>query len=185
VHFAIGVSHVAVANLSTEQMTVSQNGAVVATYPISAGSTQYPTMNGIHIAMDKESVVHMVSSTVGIPVNSANGYDEMVYNDVHISDSGEYVHDAPWSVGSQGRHNVSHGCINLSPTDSKAFFDLSQVGDVIEVVGGPRPPVAGDHGVMDWSTDWSQYTPGTVTPATPPPAAPAPAAPAPAPPAGA
>jgi hypothetical protein len=30
------------------------------------------------------------------------------------------------------------------------------------VVGGPRPPVPGDHGVMDWSTDWSQWTPATV-----------------------
>ena len=59
----------------------------------------------------------MVSSTVGIPVNSPNGYDEFVYDDVHISDSGEYVHAAPWSVHSQGVTNVSHGCINMSPSD--------------------------------------------------------------------
>ena len=34
----------------------------------------------------------MVSSTNGIPVNSPDGYDELVYDDVHISDTGEYVH---------------------------------------------------------------------------------------------
>ena len=50
----------------------------------------------------------------GVPVNSADGYDKLVYWDVHISDSGEYVHAAPWSVDGQGPSNVSHGCINLS-----------------------------------------------------------------------
>jgi hypothetical protein len=94
-------------------------------------------------------------------VNSPDGYDELVYDDVHISDSGEYVHAAPWSVGSQGRTNVSHGCINLSPTDAAAFFAFSNIGDVVEVVGGPRPAELGDHGVMDWSTDWSQWIPAT------------------------
>ncbi len=164
-HIKVGDSHVAVADLSAKKMTVSDNGQTVAAYAISAGSARYPTQDGIHIAMDKQPVVHMVSSTVGIPSTGPGGYDEYVYNDVHISDSGEYVHDAPWSEGSQGRSNVSHGCINLGPNDSKAFYDFSQVGDVIEVVGGTRPPVTGDHGVMDWTLDWSQWTRGVVVPA--------------------
>jgi hypothetical protein len=105
----------------------------------------------------------MVSSTVGIPVKSPNGYDEYVYDDVHISDSGEYVHAAPWSVASQGVTNVSHGCINLGPTNALTYFDLSRVGDVVEVTGSPRPPVWGDHGVMDWSGPaWSQWAPAAV-----------------------
>jgi lipoprotein-anchoring transpeptidase ErfK/SrfK len=160
--FTIGDARISTANLATHQMTVTLNGAVVGNYPISAGSTVYPTMNGDHIVLDRQSVVHMVSSTVGIPVNSPAGYDEYVYNDVHISDSGEYVHDAPWSVGAQGSVNVSHGCINLSPTNSLTFFNFSRVGDVVQVIGGPRPPVYGDHGVMDWSTDWAQWTAATV-----------------------
>ena len=89
-------------------------------------------MDGIHIVLDRESVVHMVSSTVGIPVDSANGYDELVYIDVHISDSGEYVHAAPWSVSDQGVTNVSHGCINLSTANSLSFFNFSRLGDVVE-----------------------------------------------------
>jgi lipoprotein-anchoring transpeptidase ErfK/SrfK len=116
-------------------------------------------MGGTHIVLDRASVVRMNSATNGVPVNSADGYDELVYDDVHISDSGEYVHAAPWSVNNQGNANVSHGCINLSPTDAKAFFDFSQVGDVVLVSGGPRPPAFGDHGVMDWSSDWGEYTP--------------------------
>jgi lipoprotein-anchoring transpeptidase ErfK/SrfK len=167
-HFSIGHAHVSVADLANYHMTVRDNGRVVAVYPMSGGRPEYPTMNGTHIVMDRQSVVHMVSSSVGIPVNSPDGYDEMVYADVHISDSGEYVHAAPWSQRSQGNTNVSHGCINLSPTDALAFFAFSRVGDIVQVAGGPRPAVAGDHGVMDWDTPWSQWTPSVVHPLHPP-----------------
>lgn len=168
VHFSIGPSHISTADLTTHKMVVTENGAVVATYLFSGGRETYPTMNGTHLAMTLEPVHHMVSSTVGIPVNSPDGYDEIVYSDVRISDSGEFVHAAPWSAGSQGRSNVSHGCINLSSANAKSFLDFSQLGDVIVVQGGPRAPEAGDHGVMDWSTDWSAFTPGTVSSATAP-----------------
>ncbi|MDP9332865.1 MAG: Ig-like domain-containing protein [Actinomycetota bacterium] len=169
--FTIGGAHVAVANLATHQMAVTDNGRLIATYPFSGGRDMYPTMNGVHIVLDRQSVVHMVSSTNGIPVNSPDGYDELVYSDVHITDSGEYVHAAPWSVDSQGRSNVSHGCINLSPADALAFFGFSRVGDVVWVVGGPRPPERGDHGVMDWETKWNDWTPAVVHNMFPPPAA--------------
>jgi lipoprotein-anchoring transpeptidase ErfK/SrfK len=168
VHFAIGDAHISVANLVTHRMTVTNNGGVVATYPFSGGRDMYPTMNGLHIVMDRQSVVRMISSTNGIPVDSPDGYDELVYDDVHISDGGEYVHAAPWSVSSQGRANVSHGCINLSPADAATFFAFSRVGDVVEVVGGPRAPELGDHGVMDWATDWKHWTPAVAHPAAPP-----------------
>jgi lipoprotein-anchoring transpeptidase ErfK/SrfK len=159
--FSIGDAHVAIANVATHEMSVSDNGHVIAVYPISAGREDLPTMGGTHIVMDRESVVRMISSTNGIPVNSPDGYDELVYDDVHISDSGEYVHAAPWSVGSQGHANVSHGCINLSPDNAATFMAFSRVGDIVEVVGTPRPPAPGDHGVMDWVTPWSQWIPAS------------------------
>jgi lipoprotein-anchoring transpeptidase ErfK/SrfK len=156
--FTVGDARVSFVNLLTHEMTVTDNGRVVATYPISGGKPADPTMDGVHIVLDRATVVRMVSSTNGIPVNSPDGYDELVYDDVHISDSGEYVHAAPWSVGSQGHVNVSHGCINLSPANALAFFGFSRVGDVVVVTGSPRPPVVGDHGVMDWDTSWSAFT---------------------------
>jgi lipoprotein-anchoring transpeptidase ErfK/SrfK len=162
-NFGIGDARVSYANLSTEEMTVTDNGATLYRFPISGGRTQYPTMDGTHIVLDTEHVVHMVSSTVGIPVHSPNGYDEYVYDDVHISDSGEYVHAAPWSVYAQGVTNVSHGCINVSPNNALTFYDFSRIGDVIEVTGSPRPPAWGDHGVMDWSGPaWSEWAPANV-----------------------
>src|SRR5579862_2835250 len=119
-HFAVGDSRVSIANLATFTLTVTLNGRVVATYPMSGGKPTDPTMGGTHIVLDRQTVVRMNSATNGVPVNSPDGYDELVYNDVHISDSGEYVHAAPWSTGSQGNRNVSHGCINLSPANAAA-----------------------------------------------------------------
>jgi lipoprotein-anchoring transpeptidase ErfK/SrfK len=160
--FTVGHARVSFANLSTDEMTVTDNGRTIATYPISGGKPSDPTMGGVHIVLDRSSVVRMVSSTNGIPVNSPDGYDELVYDDVHISDTGEYVHAAPWSVGSQGHTNVSHGCVNLSPANALAFFAFSRVGDIVLVTGSPRPPVLGDHGVMDWDTSWSSFTPANA-----------------------
>ncbi len=156
--FIIGESRISTVNLSTHQMTVTQNGKVLYTWPISGGRLADPSMDGTHIVMDRESLVDMNSATVGIPQGSPGAYNLKVYWDVHISDSGEYVHAAPWSVSSQGFQNVSHGCINLSPADADTFFHLSRVGDIVQVTGGPRAPVMGDHGVMDWS-----FGPGVVS----------------------
>lgn len=162
--FDIGNARVSYADLETHVMTVTQNGRGVATYPISGGKATDPTMGGVHIVMDRASVVRMNSATNGVPVHSPDGYDEIVYKNVHISDTGEYVHAAPWSVSSQGRANVSHGCINLSAANAQSFFDFSRVGDIVVVTGTPRPPKIGDHGVMDWDTPWPEFTPESAAP---------------------
>jgi lipoprotein-anchoring transpeptidase ErfK/SrfK len=161
-HFDIGNARVSYADLETHLMIVTENGRKVATFPISGGKPTDPTMGGVHIVMDRASVVRMNSATNGVPVDSPDGYDEIVYSNVHISDTGEYVHAAPWSVSSQGRANVSHGCINLGAANAKAFMDFSRVGDIVVVTGTPRPPKFGDHGVMDWDTPWALFTPESV-----------------------
>ena len=151
-------------------LTVTSNGQVVATYPLSAGRTNLPTMGGVHIAVFKSYVVRMVSTTPG------DSYDELVYWDVNITDGGEFVHAAPWSTGAQGRSNVSHGCINLSVPNATTFYNFSLIGDIVNVVGSPRPASTGDHGTMDWTTPWAQWVPvSTQSPSAP--AAPAPGPP--------
>ena len=116
-------------------------------------------MDGVHIALYRQQNVVMDSSTVGIPRNSPDGYYEHVFWDVAITDGGEFVHAAPWSTGAQGNSNVSHGCINLSVANATSFFNFSRVGDIIQVVNSPRPASLSDHGTMDWTTPWAQWTP--------------------------
>ncbi|MCU1353926.1 MAG: ErfK/YbiS/YcfS/YnhG family protein [Acidimicrobiales bacterium] len=155
--FRIGDAHVSKVDAITHQMTVTSNGQLVKTMPVSTGRDQYPTKSGIHAVNDKEAVKTMDSSTVGIPRNSPDGYFEVVKWDVRISNSGEFVHAAPWSTGSQGNANVSHGCVNLSDADGQWFFDFTQLGDVVEVVNTPEQ-LQPWNGYGDWQVPWSSWS---------------------------
>ena len=81
--------------------------------------------------LEKFADIVMDSSTYGVPVNSAEGYKLKVQNAVRIDNSGTFVHSAPWSVGDQGKRNVSHGCINLSPANAQWFYDNFGSGDPV------------------------------------------------------
>ena len=77
----------------------------------------------------------MDSRTIGIPLNDPDGYKLTVNYAVRITWGGVYVHSAPWSVGSQGYANVSHGCINLSPDNAAWYFNQVGIGDPVVVNG--------------------------------------------------
>ena len=162
--FKIGPSHISIVNQATHQMNVYDDGKLIKTFPVSTGRSQYPTMDGVHIALAKSPVVEMDSATVGIPKGSPGYYDETVYWDVRISNGGEFVHAAPWSVGDQGHVNVSHGCVNLSTTNAQWFFHWALNGDVVDVYNGVRPPESGDPGTADWNMSWKQWLAGDASP---------------------
>jgi lipoprotein-anchoring transpeptidase ErfK/SrfK len=102
----------------------------------------------------------MDSSTYGVPVDSPNGYRTPVEYAVRISNSGEFVHAAPWSVAQQGRENVSHGCINMSTENARWFFDFSQPGDVVEIKNSDGGPLRSD--VYDWTIPWAEWQAGSA-----------------------
>ena len=57
----------------------------------------------------------MNSETVGIDRDSPEAYDiDDVQWAMRVTYSGEFIHAAPWSVGSQGYANVSHGCTGMT-----------------------------------------------------------------------
>jgi lipoprotein-anchoring transpeptidase ErfK/SrfK len=162
--FKIGASHISEADQATHQMKVYDDGKLVRTFPISTGREQYPTMDGVHVALAKSQSVIMDSATVGIPKGSPGYYYETVFWDVRISNGGEFVHAAPWSVGSQGFTNVSHGCVNLSTENATWFYNWSQVGDIVDVYNGVRPPETGDAGTADWNMSWKKWVAGDAAP---------------------
>jgi lipoprotein-anchoring transpeptidase ErfK/SrfK len=63
--------------------------------------------------------------------------------------SGNYVHSAPWSVADQGNRNVSHGCINVSPSNAEWFYDNFDAGDPIVVTNSVDSETQND-GAQDW-----------------------------------
>ncbi len=131
--FDVGDGLVAVANTSTHQFVVSINGQVVQTMPASMGKAGHETPDGTFPIMEKYKSIVMDSSTYGVPVDSPEGYRLNVQYAVRITWGGIFVHAAPWSVGSQGYSNVSHGCINLSTDNAAWFFNNAKVGDPVIV----------------------------------------------------
>jgi lipoprotein-anchoring transpeptidase ErfK/SrfK len=163
IRFRIGERRVSVVDVRAHRMKVVSGGRTLRVMPVSTGRDQYPTTNGIHFVIEKNRVELMDSSTIGIPRNSPGGYYKAVAWSVRISNSGEFVHAAPWSTGSQGRDNVSHGCVNLSTANAAWYYGLTRRGDVVEVKGSPRRP--GDSfGVADWNMSWRAWLAGSALP---------------------
>jgi lipoprotein-anchoring transpeptidase ErfK/SrfK len=131
--FETGAQVVGVADISAHTFTVSIDGVVAREMPASMGKPKFSTPIGQFTALGKESVVVMDSRTIGIPLDDPEGYKLTVYDAVRVTWGGVYVHGAPWSVGSQGYANVSHGCINLSPDNADWYYNNVSIGDPIIV----------------------------------------------------
>ncbi len=131
--FETGAATVGVADIDAHTFTVSIDGQVVRQMPASMGKPKHPTPVGSFSALEKQASVVMDSRTIGIPLSDPEGYRLTVADAVRVTWGGVYVHSAPWSVGSQGYSNVSHGCINLSPDNADWYYNTVNIGDPIIV----------------------------------------------------
>ena len=150
-NFATGPAVVGVASISDHTFTVSIDGVEAGppsalpaphhrphwgeegVFPASMGRPEYPTPVGIYTVLSKDRSVIMDSSSVGIPIDSPEGYLLTVDFAVRITSRGLFVHSAPWAVNSFGYDNVSHGCISLSPEDAEWYFNTVNIGDPVIV----------------------------------------------------
>ncbi|MGB3481960.1 MAG: Ig-like domain-containing protein [Mycobacterium sp.] len=161
--FTIGDAVIATADDATKTLTIRVNGEIVKTMPISMGKNSTPTNNGVYIVGDHYADLVMDSSTYGVPVNSPNGYRTEVQYATQMSYSGIYVHGAPWSVGSQGYSNVSHGCLNVSTSNAQWFFNNTKRGDIVEVINTVGSVLPGTDGLGDWNVPWDQWHEGNAS----------------------
>ena len=148
-YFRIGDSLIAVASAATHHMKVWWNGRLAGDWPVSTGRPGMDTPDGRYLSFAMGSPVDMNSASYGVGPGMPGYYNELVYDAVQFTFSGDYVHSAPWSVGEQGLINVSHGCVNLAPGYAAWFYGHSVLGDPISVVGSP---VAGT-----WGDGWTIY----------------------------
>lgn len=153
--FTIGRSMIAEIDDNTHMMVVKENGAVINEVPVSLGSNKYPTYNGIHVVAEKYDWKLMDSSTWGL--TGAGAYRTNVQWATRISSSGEFVHAAPWSVGSQGYENVSHGCVNVSTDAAKWFYDTFIPGDPVIISNTVGPNLEIWDGYGDFQLPFDQY----------------------------
>jgi lipoprotein-anchoring transpeptidase ErfK/SrfK len=147
--FTTGDALIATADNNTHQMTITRNGNVEQTFPMSMGKPGHDTPDGTYYVQDKFSDVVMDSETYGVSNESPEGYRLHVKLAVQFDNSGNFVHSAPWSVADQGNRNVSHGCINISPADAQWFYDNFGIGDPIVVTNSMGTYTQNDGG-QDW-----------------------------------
>lgn len=151
--FTIGRAQIVKADVNSHRMIVIRDGQEVMNFPASYGLGSDPgrhTTNGIHVVMNKAETVLMT--------NPAYGYYKLPEHwAVRISNNGIYIHANPASVGSQGRANVTHGCVNLSTKNARQYFDTAIFGDPVEVTGSPSPLNATDGDIYDWTVSWDDW----------------------------
>ncbi|WP_367323760.1 Ig-like domain-containing protein [Streptomyces sp. HUAS ZL42] len=163
VELTTGDRVIAVTDASSHSMTFYKNDQEIKQIPVTTGKPGFDTRNGVKVVLGKESFVRMRSSTVGIAEGSSESYDLPVYFATRVTWSGEYVHAAPWSVGSQGYANVSHGCTGMSTSNAEWFFDNVREGDIVKVVnsnGDTMEPFG--NGFGDWNLDWTKWHAGSA-----------------------
>jgi lipoprotein-anchoring transpeptidase ErfK/SrfK len=147
---------------ASKKMTVVQGGKVLRTIPVSLGRPSKPSVSGTMVVMDKlASTVFDTTDTDG-----AAGYRTQIEFAQRLTWSGQYIHSAPWSTGAQGHTNVSHGCVNVSPSNAKWLFDKTLIGDPV-VVKGTTDKLAYGDGWTPWNVSWAEFAKGSALPVSP------------------
>jgi lipoprotein-anchoring transpeptidase ErfK/SrfK len=156
--FTIGRNRVTYANPQDKRLIVKEDGKIVADYPTSMGSGDdvgdpyRVTRSGIHVVTEKVADKKMTS-------------ERYHYKDlpepwsVRISNNGEFIHQNMETVDVQGKQNVSHGCLNLSDVNAKAYFEQAMYGDPVVITGTSVKLGPSDGDIFDWAIDWSQWVP--------------------------
>ncbi|MGX6602313.1 Ig-like domain-containing protein [Micromonosporaceae bacterium Da 78-11] len=144
----------------TKKMTVVESGKTVKTMPVSLGKASTPSDSGTMVVMDK--LAETVFDTTA-ELGPVNGYRTKIQYAQRLTWSGQYIHSAPWSTGAQGRRNVSHGCVNVSPSNAQWLFAETLIGDPVVVKGTGTALGYGD-GWTPWDVSWADFVKGSALP---------------------
>jgi hypothetical protein len=173
ISFHIGRNQVSYVDAKTKMMKVTQDGKVIKTIPISAGSPQHTTYNGQMVISQKYQQTEMDGATVGFTDSDGKGeYDiKDVPHAMRLSSSGTFIHGNYWGAPSVfGSVNTSHGCVGLQDvkgasdpnTPAAWFYNHSIVGDVVVVSNTGDKTIQPDNGLNGWNLSWSQWQAGSA-----------------------
>ncbi|WIM67229.1 Ig-like domain-containing protein [Corynebacterium breve] len=161
--FTIGDDIRATVDDSAKTLTVTSNGEVLRTIPVSLGKDggRWATPNGIYVVGDEHQSLTMDSATFGYSIEDG-GYKTDVKYATQLSYSGIYVHGAPWATGALGSYNQSHGCINMTNSDAQWFQETVKRGDPVTVENSTGETLAGWDGLGYWNIDWETWQAGNT-----------------------
>ena len=154
--FRIGSAMISTVDIKAHTLTVRRNGEVLRTIPITTGKKGFETRRGTKVILSRETTRQMDAETTGLAKSDPEYYNIKVKYAMRLTWSGEFLHAAPWSVGSQGRANVSHGCTGMSTAHARWLFQNSKLGDVVTYVGSRRP-LESYNGYTMWNMSLAEW----------------------------
>jgi len=159
--FKIGDSHLVRVSLTSDRAWFYTNGSLAKTVPVSGGMGGYDaagndlyTTGGVHLTMGSYDAVWMTSPNIS--PGQPGYYHELVYDDVQISGSGEYMHQSPGGLWCLGHQNCSHGCVRMTADGAAWWRHTAYRGDPVTITGTPRV-LAWDNGWGYWQQPWPAW----------------------------
>lgn len=162
IDFTVGRAAISTVDVDNHTLTYTRDGETVKTLPVTSGDATHQTRQGTKIVMEKFDSVDMDAASTGVDADAPDYYNiEGVKWAMRLTNSGEFLHAAPWSVGSQGSVNVSHGCTGMSTENAGWLYNNSIRGDVVTYVDSPRS-LEDRNGWTDWNVNWDTWTQGSA-----------------------
>lgn len=162
VPFKVGRKVISTVDVAGSRLVVRIDGKAARTIPVSTGEAKHRTRRGTKIVMEKFSQVDMDAATTGVDSEDPDYYDiEDVKWAMRVTNSGEFLHAAPWSAASHGRANVSHGCTGMSTANASWLYQNSRRGDVVKFINSPRG-LEDQNGWTDWNVPWNDWKAGSA-----------------------
>jgi lipoprotein-anchoring transpeptidase ErfK/SrfK len=158
ISFTIGRPQVIRADVKKLIMTVERSGKRVRSFPITSGKPGWETRNGIKVIMEKVTDKVWTNTEIDAPEQ----YTLKSKWALRMTNSGEFIHDAPWSLKNFGRANASHGCIGMKPADAAWLYQNTIIGDAVVVTGSPRPYTNLVNRYADWNVPWATWAAGNA-----------------------
>ena len=155
--FTVGRSLVTRVNLATDVARVYRNGKLVRTIYVSGGKPGWETRSGIKLIMAKEYNKVMTNEMIG----AKEEYRLVARHALRITNSGEFLHSAPWNTAYFGRRNASQGCTGMSNADAAWLYNNTLIGDPVITTGSNRR-VEDGNGYSDWNLSYAQYKKGSA-----------------------
>jgi lipoprotein-anchoring transpeptidase ErfK/SrfK len=159
--FTTGAAMVSYIDIQKHTMRVTRDGKTIKRIPITTGKDGFTTRSGVKVISTKEPTRLMDASTGGTLVNDPEYYRLEVQWAMRLTNSGEFIHAAPWSVSHQGKENVSHGCTGMSTENAKWLYDRSRIGDVVVYTGSDRR-MQSWNGIGLWNTPYDEWKTGSA-----------------------
>ena len=155
--FTVGRSLITKVNLASDVAKVYRNGKLVKTIYVSGGKPGWETRSGVKLIMAKEYNKKMTNEMIG----AKEDYSLTARHALRITNSGEFLHSAPWNSAHFGRRNASHGCVGMSNANAAWLYNNTLIGDPVITTGTGRGLEQGN-GYSDWNISFAQYKKGSA-----------------------